>query len=221
MVAAGSGSRLGAEVPKALVELDGVSLVRRSVDALAAGGVQRVVVTIPEDHRDAFERALSNTSVPVELATGGGRRQDSVRLGLARLAELPEEAVVLIHDAARPLVPRSVVRAVVEAVVDGASAVIPVVPVVDSVRQLSGETSMVVDRSALTAVQTPQGFPLAVVRDAHEEVETRGLEVTDDASVCELLGHAVTLVPGDRNAFKITEPIDLVLARALVEGADR
>lgn len=221
MVAAGSGSRLGAEVPKALVELGGVSLVRRSVDALAAGGVQRMVVTIPEDHRDAFERALSNTSVPVELATGGGRRQDSVRFGLARLAELPEDAVVLIHDAARPLVPRSVVRAVVKAVVDGASSVIPVVPVVDSVRQLSGETSMVVDRSALTAVQTPQGFPLAVVRDAHEEVETRGLEVTDDASVCELLGHPVTLVPGHRNAFKITEPIDLVLARALVEGADR
>ncbi len=218
VVAAGSGSRLGAEVPKALVELDGVTLVRRSVDAMVDGGAQQVVVTIPADGRAAFERALADVAVPVALVVGGERRQDSVNNGLAALAHFPPDTVVLVHDAARPLVPAPVVRAVVEAVRRGGQAVIPVVPVVDSVRSTHENSSTVVERSTLRAVQTPQGFRLHTLKQAHDVVAADGLDVTDDASACEACGHRVSLVEGHRDALKITEPIDLVVASAILAG---
>lgn len=216
VVAAGSGSRLGAAVPKALVELDGVPLVRRAVDALRAGGVERVVVTVPADHEPAFRAALFSSLVETTtLVPGGETRQESVRLGLAAL-EAPDEAVVLVHDAARCLVPPEVVRAVADAVRGGADAAIPVVPVVDSIRRVDGDANSIVDRAELRAVQTPQGARLGVLRAAHERVAADGVEVTDDASVCEHAGYAVTLVPGHRDAMKITEPVDLILARAIL-----
>ncbi len=213
VVAAGSGSRLGAAVPKALVELDGVPLVRRAVDALRAGGVERVVVTVPADHEPAFRSAIGLETV--RLTPGGDTRQDSVRLGLAAL-DAPDDAVVLVHDAARCLVPAEVVRAVTEAIRDGADAAIPVVPVVDSIRRVDGEENSIVDRARLRAVQTPQAARLGVLRAAHDQVAADGVEVTDDASVCEYAGYAVTLVSGHRDAMKITEPIDLILARAIL-----
>lgn len=218
VVAAGSGSRLGADLPKALVELDGVPLVRRSVDALVRGGAGRIVVTVPEGGPEAFEAALDGVAVPVVLVVGGQRRQDSVGRGLSALGELPGDAIVLIHDAARPLVPAAVVHDVIAAVAGGAAAAIPALPVVDSIRALDGGSSTVVDRSNLRAVQTPQGFRLDIVAQAHHHLEERALEVTDDASACQLLGHQVTLVPGHRYAFKITEPIDLILAAAIAES---
>lgn len=219
VVAAGSGSRLGAEVPKALVELDGVPLVRRCLDALSEGGVGLVVVTVPATHEARFREALAGSPVPVHVVVGGSRRQDSVRLGVETLAGLaPEAAVVLVHDAARPLVPATVVADVARAVADGAPAVVPAVPVVDSIRVLDDSGSHVVDRSRLRAVQTPQGFPLAVLLEAHRYLEARDVEVTDDAAAAELLGHRVTLVTGHRDAMKVTEPVDMVLARAILAG---
>ena len=216
VVAAGSGSRLGAAVPKALVELDGVPLVRRAVDALLAGGVAQIVVTVPADYEPAFRAALFSSLVETtRLVPGGDTRQDSVRLGLAAL-DAPDDAVVLVHDAARCLVPAEVVRAVTEAIRDGADAAIPVVPVVDSIRRVDGEENSIVDRARLRAVQTPQAARLGVLRAAHDQVAADGVEVTDDASVCEHAGHAVTLVPGHRDAMKITEPVDLILARAIL-----
>lgn len=212
VVAAGSGSRLGGPVPKALVDIAGRALVRWSVDALAAGGCDRAVVVVAEALLPDFRRALEGAAVPVELVVGGARRQDSVLRGLAAAGA---EGIVLVHDAARPFVPVDVVRGVVQAVAEGHACVVPAVPVVDTIRQRTGEDSRVVDRSALTAVQTPQGFDLATLRAAHAEVERRGLEVTDDASVCEALGHPVHLVPGSREALKVTEPFDLVVARAI------
>ncbi len=211
VVAAGSGSRLGAAVPKALVELDGVPLVRRAVDALLAGGVTQVVVTIPADHEPAFRVALG----AITLTPGGETRQDSVRLGLAAL-DAPDDAVVLVHDAARCLVPPEVVHAVAAAILSGADAAIPVVPVVDSIRRVDGDANSIVDRAHLRAVQTPQGARLGVLRAAHDRVAADGVEVTDDASVCEHAGYAVTLVPGHRDAMKITEPVDLILARTIL-----
>ena len=213
VVAAGSGSRLGAAVPKALVELDGVPLVRRAVDALLAGGVAQIVVTVPAGNEPAFRSAIGLETV--RLTPGGDTRQDSVRLGLAAL-DAPDDAVVLVHDAARCLVPAEVVRAVTEAIRDGADAAIPVVPVVDSIRRVDGEENSIVDRARLRAVQTPQAARLGVLRAAHDQVAADGVEVTDDASVCEYAGYAVTLVPGHRDAMKITEPIDLILARAIL-----
>lgn len=215
VVAAGSGSRLGAALPKALVELDGVPLVRRAVDALADGGVTDIVVTIPEGMAEAFGRAIEGAAVPVVCIVGGATRQDSVRLGLAAL-DGPGHAVVLVHDAARALVPPSVVRAVADAVSEGAEVVIPVVPVVDSIRRLDPYGSHVVDRADLRAVQTPQAARLDTLRAAHARIAAEGIAVTDDAAACEHAGLRVTLVDGHRDALKVTEPIDLVLARAIL-----
>ncbi len=216
MVAAGSGSRLGAILPKALVELNGTSLVRRCIDGLGAAGVNRVVVTVPDGHQQAFEDALIGASVPVQCVTGGPRRQDSVRLALAALAGEGDEAMVLVHDAARPLVPPGVVLRVVAALLGGAEAVVPTVPVIDSIREGSAMSSVVVDRSRLRAVQTPQGFRLGALSAAHLHVHDTGVEVTDDASVCEALGARVVLVEGHRHSLKITEPVDMLLAGAIL-----
>ncbi|CAI9401245.1 2-C-methyl-D-erythritol 4-phosphate cytidylyltransferase [Aestuariimicrobium sp. T2.26MG-19.2B] len=225
VVAAGSGVRFGASVPKALVELGGRALVAHSVDALAAGGVSRVVVVVPADHRPDFERALADAPVPVELVAGGRRRQDSVRQGLEALAidlGTADSAIVLVHDAARPLVPAEVVERVRDAVTAGATAVVPAVPVVDSIRSISHQgpdgASSVVDRSGLRAVQTPQGFSFAALLAAHRAVADTTEELTDDAAVAERAGHRVVLVPGSRDSIKITEPLDLVLAEALLAG---
>jgi 2-C-methyl-D-erythritol 4-phosphate cytidylyltransferase len=225
VVAAGSGVRFGGDLPKALVDLAGRALVAHSVDALAAGGATRVVVVVPTQHRNDFARALSDAPVPVELVTGGQRRQDSVRHGLEALAAELDPAVpaiVLVHDAARPLVPVEVVRRVRDAVAAGATAVVPAVPVVDSIRSVPREgvdaDSSVVDRSRLRAVQTPQGFSFAALLAAHRAVADTPEELTDDAAVAERAGQRVVLVPGSRDSIKITEPLDLVLAEALLAG---
>lgn len=213
VVAAGSGSRLGAALPKALVELDGVALVRRSVDALRAGGVTAVVVTIPDGYESDFSTALAGTDAT--LVVGGEIRQESVRIGLEALTA-PDDAVVLVHDAARALVPPAVVAAAAGAILDGAEVAVPVVPVVDSIRRLTGAGSEVVDRTPLRAIQTPQAARLGALRQAHGAIAASGLQVTDDAAACEALGLRVTLVEGHRDALKITEPVDLILALALL-----
>lgn len=218
MVAAGSGSRLGAAVPKAMVELKGTSLVRRCVDNLARAGVQRVVVTVPAGQLVVFEAALAGTDVPTICVPGGARRQDSVLLGLAALGTVSENAIALVHDAARPLVPPQVVDRVVAAVTAGAEAVVPALPVVDSMREGTAEASKVVDRSRLRAVQTPQGFKLGTLRRAHHHIDDQGIEVTDDAAACEAIGVPVRLVDGHRHLIKITEPIDLLLAESILAG---
>lgn len=218
VVAAGSGSRLGAGLPKALVELGGVSLVRRSVSAMIEGGAKKVVVTIPSGTEAEFAAALSGLP-GVSCVVGGPQRQDSVRLGLKALARMcPASSVVLVHDAARPLVPPSVVRRVASAVLEGAVAVIPVVPVHDTIREVGETDSQVVDRDRLRAVQTPQGFRLGALLAAHEEAAAQGLAATDDAAVMEVLGNKVELVLGHHDALKITEPLDLALAQGVLSG---
>lgn len=212
VAAAGSGSRLGAPVVKALVEVAGRPLVAHALDALAAGGVDAAVVTIPAGLDDAFAAAVAGASIPVTLVTGGAERQESVGRGLARV---PQGAVVLVHDAARPFVPPAVVARVIAAVRAGQVAVTPVIPVTDSIRQVRGEQTQVVDRATLRAVQTPQGFDADVLRRCHARAVARGRVVTDDASLCEAEGHLVHVVPGAREAFKITDPFDLVVAEAL------
>ncbi len=213
VVAAGSGVRLGGEVPKALRVLAGRPLVSWSVDALAAGGVTEVVVVIGDGLQDVFTSALSDAPIPYRLVVGGDTRQESVSRGLQAL---PAGAVVLVHDAARPLVPVEVVRGVVEAVRAGAAAVIPVVPVSDTIRQVVEAGSVVVDRSGLRAVQTPQGFAREALVRSHAAAD--GREFTDDGAVCEACGYEVVLVPGSRESLKITEPYDLAVAEAIVRG---
>ncbi|MDO5500244.1 MAG: 2-C-methyl-D-erythritol 4-phosphate cytidylyltransferase [Propionibacteriaceae bacterium] len=215
VAAAGSGSRLGAGTPKALRPLAGVPLVTHSVARLAAGGVERAVVMVADGLQPAFATALASAPIPWTLVVGGSERQHSVRLGLAAIESA---AVVLVHDAARPMVPPAVVAEVIAGVRAGHPAVVPALPVVDSIRRLhpSDGSSAVVDRAPLRAVQTPQGFAYATLVAAHDHVARAGLEVTDDAACCEALGHAVHLVPGSRLAMKVTERTDLVVAEALL-----
>lgn len=218
MVAAGSGTRLGGESPKALREVGGVPLVVRSVDLLAEGGCTDAVVVVADGTQDAFAAALASARIPWRLVLGGEVRQDSVRLGLDAVAADPHLAasrVVLVHDAARALVPPAVVARVIAAVRAGASAVIPVIPVIDTIRAVDDQGSCVVDRSNLRAVQTPQGFDRRTLTDAHARVHADGVEVTDDAAVCEYVGAHVVLVEGARESMKVTEPLDLVLAEAI------
>ena len=221
VVAAGSGSRLGGEGPKALRELDGRPLVSHSLARLAAGGVNVAVIVIAAGLEDAFAGVVATAPIPVSLVAGGAERQDSVLAGLDAIRADPYLSgarFVLVHDAARALVPAQVVRRVIAALEAGAVAAVPVQPVVDTIREVTATGSTTVDRSLLRVVQTPQGFARDVLDRAHRMVSEVGVQVTDDAAAVEALGEPVVLVAGDREAFKVTEPLDLLFAEAIVRS---
>jgi 2-C-methyl-D-erythritol 4-phosphate cytidylyltransferase len=219
--AAGRGDRLGGGEPKALRRVGDVPLLVHAVDGLGrSGSVDVVVVAAPPGHVATVERVLRDgvPSVPVAVVEGGATRQQSVAAALAVLE--PDIDIVLVHDAARAFTPPEVVTRVVQAVRDGAPAVVPALPVTDTVKRVCGEAGDVVegtlDRTFLRAVQTPQGFRRDVLGDAHRADDAELAAATDDASLLEALGIPVTVVPGSDEAFKVTRPIDLLLAEALV-----
>jgi 2-C-methyl-D-erythritol 4-phosphate cytidylyltransferase len=221
VVAAGSGSRLGGETPKALRQLAGRPLVGHCLAGLAAGGVHYAVLVIPAGRDDEFAAVVAEAPIPTTCIAGGAERQDSVLAGLAAIAadpELSSARFVLVHDAARALVPPEVVRRVIEALLAGAVAAIPVVPVIDTIREVTPGGSVTVDRGRLRVVQTPQGFLREALVNGHRLVRETGLQVTDDAAVVEALGEPVTLVAGDREGLKVTEPLDLLFAEAIVRS---
>lgn len=213
VVAAGSGVRLGREIPKAAIEIGGVPMVVRAAHAMLAGGAGRVVVAAPEAWVEPFTQDFAAMADRVKVIPGGILRQDSVRLALAHIGEAE---IVLVHDAARALVPAFIVDRVIEAVRGGAEAVVPVVPQTDSLRRTRKGSTVSVDRSTFLRVQTPQGFTAEVIRAAHEAAGTT--EYADDAAMAEAIHVSVTTVPGDSLAFKITEPMDLVLAEVIARG---
>ena len=209
--AAGVGVRLGAGRPKALRELAGEPVLVHAVRGLrACPSVGPIVVAAPVADVDAVRDQLA--SYDVLVVAGGAERQDSVR---AALAALPAEVdLVLVHDAARCLTPVEVVERVVAALRSGAPAVVPVLPVADTVKQVADDRVVrTVDRAALVSAQTPQGFLRAVLEQAHAD-GAAGL--TDDAGLVEAMGAPVVTVPGADEAFKVTRPLDLLLAEALL-----
>jgi 2-C-methyl-D-erythritol 4-phosphate cytidylyltransferase len=210
--AAGAGTRLGPGEPKALRLLAGEPLLLHAVRRLrACPDVEAVVVASPADEVAAVQELLAGLDATV--VAGGAQRQDSVRLGLAALPV--EVDLVLVHDAARPLVPVAVVASVVAALRAGAVAVVPVVPVADTVKRVAGEVVVAtVEREQLRAAQTPQGFSRAVLEQAHASSG----EATDDASMVEALGLPVVTVPGAPEAFKVTTPFDLRVAEAVLRA---
>jgi 2-C-methyl-D-erythritol 4-phosphate cytidylyltransferase len=209
VAAAGSGERLGAGVPKALVRLGDQTLLQLAVTAMCDAGIDIVVVTAPPSSVAEFA-ALVPT---VQVVAGGAMRQDSVRAGLAALPA--DVDVVLVHDAARALVPTDVVHRVLAAIRDGADAVVPVVALADTVKEVGdhGEVLRTVDRSSLRAVQTPQGFRRSVLEQAHGSAMTAA---TDDAALVEALGVTVTTVEGSAEALKVTTPMDLAVAEGIL-----
>jgi 2-C-methyl-D-erythritol 4-phosphate cytidylyltransferase len=203
--AAGTGERLGADVPKAFVRIGGRELLLHAVDRLFGAGVDRIVVAVAADQLESA-RAMLGPSVIV--VAGGADRTASVS---AALAVVDADAdVVLVHDAARAFAPESLIRSVVAAVRAGAPAVIPVLPVVDTVRSVTSGGSLLgtVDRDQLRMVQTPQGFSPVVLRQAHATAEFGPRSATDDAGLVEAIGVLIQTVPGDRAAFKVTTPND-------------
>ncbi|HRA50785.1 2-C-methyl-D-erythritol 4-phosphate cytidylyltransferase [Actinotalea sp.] len=232
LTAAGSGERLGGGGPKALVELGGVPLVVRAAHALLGSGVvDHLVVTAPGDAVVQVADALARAEPPVaaDVVVGGASRQASVAAGLAVVAALPGAGpglVVLVHDAARPQVPADVVRRVVAAVRAGHGAVVPGLPVTDTVKQVDAPRDGAArvlgtpDRRALRAVQTPQGFTLDVLARAHGAGAARAGDeataATDDAALVEALGLDVWVVDGHEDAMKITTARDLAVAHALL-----
>lgn len=183
--------------------------------------VSLVVVVAPSDGVAEVRALLGSHGLPedkdIRIVAGGETRQESVRLGLAALPD--DVDVVLVHDAARPLVPVEIVDAVAAAVRDGAPAVVPGLPLADTVKQIDPGTNLVTgtpERALLRAVQTPQGFRRDVLAKAHETVPGDGEGATDDAGMVERTGVQVVVVPGHEEAFKVTRPLDLVLAEAVL-----
>ncbi|MEV4437687.1 2-C-methyl-D-erythritol 4-phosphate cytidylyltransferase [Streptomyces sp. NPDC049577] len=229
--AAGRGVRLGPGAPKALRALSGTPMLVHAVRAMAASrAVSLVVVVAPPDGAGEVRNLLDEFTLgdhdrtEVRVVPGGATRQESVRLGLAALPE--DVGTVLVHDAARPLVPVDTVDAVAAAVREGTPAVVPALPLADTVKQVeprtgeqAGEPEPVVgtpDRALLRAVQTPQGFDRRTLAEAHRKIALEGEGATDDAGMVERLGVKVVVIRGHEEAFKVTRPLDLVLAEAVL-----
>jgi 2-C-methyl-D-erythritol 4-phosphate cytidylyltransferase len=203
-------------MPKALVPVNGESLLLRAVRGLlAAGCVQHVVVAAPPDQVEVVAAELA--ALPsAHVVAGGAERTDSVRRALDAVERVaPDARVVLVHDAARAFTPASMIRDVVSSVERGAPAVIPVLPVTDTIKQVddAGDVVSTVDRSQLRAVQTPQGFAIDVLRQAYAEA---GDVATDDAGLVERVGGKVHTVDGDPRALKITTAFDLAIAESVL-----
>jgi 2-C-methyl-D-erythritol 4-phosphate cytidylyltransferase len=209
VVAAGSGSRLGADVPKAFVDLCGETLLSHAVRRVRDSGVVDEVILVVPPSPPVIMHAEHG-----HVVAGGPTRQASVRCGLEVLSD--DVDVVLVHDSARCLAPPALIASVAAAVRAGHPAVVPGLPVVDTLRSMDGG---VVDRSRLRAVQTPQGFARDVLEAAH--LSAPDADATDDAGLVERTGVAVHVVPGHPEAFKITKPLDMLLARALLSDASR
>lgn len=210
--AAGSGVRLGAGVPKAFFLLGGQTLVERAVAGLRESGViDQVVVAVPPDRTDEAKLILGGAA---SVVAGGASRVDSVRLALESAGE-PD--FVLVHDAARPLTPPDLVVRVVSALRDGHRAVVPALPVSDTIKAVDANGAVLgtPERDGLRAVQTPQGFAAELLLRAYQRAAA-GTHFTDDASMVEHIGGQVQTVDGDPLAFKITTKLDALLAEAVV-----
>jgi len=221
VVAAGSGTRLGAGMPKAFVHVQGWTVLDHALARISeAESVGTVVVVVPESRvRDAERRArlilrdrIADPRVELLVVAGGASRQDSVARGLAALPAGVD--VVLVHDAARALAPAALFDRVAAEVAASCAGVIPVLPVADTIKRVHRDRVVeTLDRGELVAVQTPQGFPREVLERA---TAAAAREETDDAALVAALGVPVRTVPGDERAFKITTPADLERARLLL-----
>ncbi|WP_232236315.1 2-C-methyl-D-erythritol 4-phosphate cytidylyltransferase [Nocardia sp. BMG51109] len=219
-------------MPKAFVPVGGSPMLTLAVDGLIASGVvDRIVIMVPAELIAEAEVLLTTRAaarattapgahpghreprpVPVSVVAGGTERTDSVRAGLAAA---PEATHVLVHDAARALTPPALIARVVGELRAGQRAVVPGVPVTDTIKAIDdrGDVTGTPDRARLRAVQTPQGFDARLLRDAY----AHDVPVTDDAGLVERLGASVRVIAGDPLAFKITTPLDLHLARTLLD----
>ncbi len=205
---AGSGHRLGADLPKALVKLLDKTLVEHAVAALAPVA-QLIIVTAPAGFEDKFKELLGDQ---VTVITGGVLRSDSIRIALAKIPA--DFEYVLVHDAARAIASTELAKNIATELAKGEQAVIPVLDVVDTIKEVdaSGYVRSTPDRSTLRAVQTPQGFVKSVLAHAHSSAE----DATDDAALVEAIGIKVKVIAGEERALKITTKSDLTRAAQIL-----
>ena len=218
VLAAGSGDRLGAGIPKALAHLRGRPMLQHALEVVAESGVaDSAVVVVPDVARSRFEQLIEELrrTMPIEsLVAGGATRQESVRLGLDVLSGSPD--AVLCHDAARPLATPGLFRRVVEGL-RGVEGCVPVVPSPDTVKLVqAGRVLRTVPRARVGLAQTPQGFIRAALLDAHARALRKREEGTDDAMLVEAAGYSVAVVEGEMENFKITTPEDLRRAEQIM-----
>jgi len=222
IVAAGSAARFGGRLRKPWVLVRGQPVAVRAARRFR-GLVDAIVLVVhPGDRARATRRlgrALRAAGV-TEIVTGGARRQDSVRAGMAALPERCDP--VLVHDAARPFPPRSLIRTVA-ARAARVGAAVPAVPVTDTLKRVGarGLVGGTVPRKGLFAAQTPQGFRRRLLERALDRAARRGLTGTDEGALVEALGGRVALVPGSPRNLKITVPGDLAAAEGIAAAEDR
>lgn len=217
IVAGGVGQRMGATMPKQFMMLGQEPILARTINLFSeALPKAELVVVLPEEHIALWRNLAARFDVaPHKIAPGGKERFDSVKSGLAALSD--EVETIAVHDAVRPLATKKLIIRLALAA-EEAEAVIPVVAPHDSIRQVEGESSHIVDRSLLRMVQTPQFFQAEVLRKAYSQ--TFSPLFTDDASVVEAAGHKITLAEGEEQNIKITTPIDLTIAEAIIADRD-
>jgi 2-C-methyl-D-erythritol 4-phosphate cytidylyltransferase len=218
LVAAGRGERMGADQPKAFVLVAGRPMLLHSARAFdAAPSVDGIVAVVPADRIAAAREMLVGVRALREVVAGGERRQDSVQRGLEALPP-GFDGVVLVHDAARPLVEVELIESVLRAAGEH-DAALPVLGLVDTVKRLRDDRVVeTLDRSALGAAQTPQGFRIALLRRAYDKAFRDDVVLTDEAMAVERLGEPVVVVKGSARNRKLTTPEDLAWAETVLRG---
>ena len=215
IVAGGKGLRMGCDIPKQFLPIGGKPVLMRTLERFRAyDEALQIILVLPEAQQDYWRGLCEQYHFEVEyqLANGGQTRFHSVQNGLALVPD-DAEGVVGVHDGVRPFPSIEVIRNCYETASEK-KAVIPVIPVVETVRHLEGEQSVTVPRGDYRLVQTPQTFDIQLLKAANRQPYNDGF--TDDASVVECYGHEITLVEGNRENIKITTPYDLKIAEVLL-----
>ena len=214
IVAGGKGLRMGSDIPKQFLPIGGKPVLMRTLERFREYSADlQIILVLPEAQQDYWHQLCEeyHFNVKYTLANGGQTRFHSVQNGLAKVPD-DAEGVVGVHDGVRPFPAIEVIKNCYETAREK-KAVIPVIPVVETVRHLEGEHSKTVPRNDYRLVQTPQTFEIQLLKAANRQPYNDGF--TDDASVVESYGHDITLVEGNRENIKITTPYDIVVAEAL------
>ena len=216
IVAGGKGLRMGSDIPKQFLPIGGKPVLMRTLERFRAySKVLQINLVLPEAQQGYWQELCKeyHFEVAYQLANGGQTRFHSVQNGLSLVPD-DAQGVVGVHDGVRPFPSIDVIRNCYDTAREK-KAVIPVIPVVETVRHLEGESSVTVPRGDYRLVQTPQTFDIQLLKAANRQPYNDGF--TDDASVVESYGHTITLVEGNRENIKITTPYDIVVAEAIIQ----
>ena len=215
IVAGGKGLRMGSDIPKQFLPIGGKPVLMRTLERFRRySPTLQIILVLPKAQQDYWQKLCKEYAFDIDyqLADGGETRFHSVQNGLAKIPD-NAQGVVGVHDGVRPFPSIDVIRNCYETAREK-KAVIPVIPVVETVRHLKGDTSVTVPRNDYRLVQTPQTFDIQLLKEANRQPYNEGF--TDDASVVETFGFNITLVEGNRENIKITTPYDLKIAEVLI-----